>query len=205
MSLRRGGLDGLTLDSMGYFSGGSGAAPTTTWNPADKSAGLTLSGGNLVGTSSSNYDGARSVASASSGKKYWEVVSTVNLDNYPGVANGSAAFSVFGFNANSLSWTVGGQVWINSSTVATAQSWTSGDVLGFALDIGNARLWVRKGAGNWNNDAGADPTTNTNGIDVSSLSTPLYAAASAGTNGVITSNFGGSAYANAAPSGFGNW
>ena len=64
--------------------GGSPPPTTTTWNPSDKDPGVTLSGGNLVATSSlslpscstSGYCGVRAVASHTTGKFYHEEVFT---------------------------------------------------------------------------------------------------------------------------------
>jgi hypothetical protein len=47
---------------------------TTTWNPSDKAPDVTLANGNLTFiTSRTVYIGVRAVASASTGKKYWEL------------------------------------------------------------------------------------------------------------------------------------
>jgi hypothetical protein len=59
---------------------------TTTWNPSDKAPDITLSNGNLVFASLRTvYIGVRSVASASAGKKYWELtarkITTIQASN----------------------------------------------------------------------------------------------------------------------------
>src|ERR1700688_4047700 len=53
---------------------------TTTWNPSDKSAGITLSGGNLVATGSASPASVRSTASRLS-KYYFEVTATTAGSN----------------------------------------------------------------------------------------------------------------------------
>ena len=49
----------------------------TTWNPADKSATMTLSGGNLIATGSSWIAWVRAVDKKTTGKFYWEYKATV--------------------------------------------------------------------------------------------------------------------------------
>jgi hypothetical protein len=61
-----------------------------TWNPADKSASVSLSGGNLVmSATAGGYHAARATAGKSSGKWYWEVTSG-NSDGQWGVGIGSS-------------------------------------------------------------------------------------------------------------------
>jgi hypothetical protein len=52
-----------------------------------------------------------------------------------------------------------------------------------------------------------DPAANTGGADISALSGAIYALSQRieASGSTQTMNFGASAYANAAPSGFGNW
>lgn len=185
-------------------------ASFTTWNPADKSANLTLSGGNLTGTltGSDGFALVRAVASRSSGKFYHEVNYAVSNSLYasPGIANSSLGVADFIGNTNGIAWLNGGQVYLNNSNVATIETWAAGDTLCIAIDTTAKLIWFRKNAGNWNNDVSANPATGTNGIDMSSLAGPYFP--SAGTNNIpdaFTANFGATAYAQAAPSGFGNW
>jgi hypothetical protein len=67
--------------------------------------------------------------------------------------------------------------------------------------------WMRKGSGNWNGDATANPATGVGGVIIQSGSfdPAVGFASSSSANGAYTADFGATAYANAAPSGFGNW
>jgi hypothetical protein len=185
-------------------------ATFTTWNPADKSANLTMSGGDLTATFT-GFDGfsnVRAVASHSSGKFYHEMNFSVAGTLYaaPGIANGSLDLNSFIGNTNGIAWLNGGQVYLNNSNVATVETWVAGDTLCIAVDTTAKLIWFRKNAGNWNNDVSANPATGTNGIDISGVSGPYFP--SGGANNVLdafTANFGATAYAQSAPSGFGNW
>ncbi len=185
---------------------------TTTWNPAD-AGGNTLSNGNLTVTENGGggvVDGVRSIASASSGKKYWEVhvdsISTTNPEF--GIAISSANLSSFmGATAGSIGWLADNRVFLGGSQVATLATWATGNTLSGAVDFGNNRIWFRVNGGNWNNDGAADPATNTNGIDISSMTAgaKFPAVQTFSTADAFTANFGGSAYTQSVPSGFVNW
>jgi hypothetical protein len=187
-------------------------AATTTWNSADKGPNLVLSNGDLTISPSNDTDNAiRSIVSASTGKKYWEIT-VGNVDTAAttseGIGTSSASLTNYvGSSAESTGWTGGGPVYKAAAQIAVVEAWTTGDVLCFALDIGGALIWFRKNAGNWNNDAGANPATGANGIDISTMSAPPWFAMGFARADVdsFTANFGGSAYAQTPPSGFGNW
>lgn len=75
------------------------AGSATTWNPSDKNASVTLSGGNLTATSSAtgSYVGVRATNSLSSGKGYFEF----SWNNFYAVAG--SAFSIVGIGTSSAS------------------------------------------------------------------------------------------------------
>lgn len=198
------------FQSRAALDGAAAGPSTTTWNPADKDASITLSAGNLTATkaSGSGFCGVRAVASASTGKKYWELTWTSVTAGLcmVGIADGT-----WNLTANFLGQAAGSIGWTTSATIfgasGSADSWTAGDVLSIALDIGGALIWFRRNASaRWNASGSADPATGTGGISTSSVATPMFAAASLDATGdIVTANFGGSAYNLAAPSGFGNW
>jgi hypothetical protein len=191
---------------------------TTTLNPLDKTTDIGLSPGNLTATQNDAlgfYGGVRTIASASSGKKYWEfhadTIITSASSIVEGVANSTAALNVGAFlgqTADSIGWVGSGQILMNNAVQVTIQTWAQGDTLCFALDLDHMRLWCRTNGGNWNNDilANQNPATHTGGIDISGLATgPYFAALQLKIqNDIMTANFGGSAYAQAVPIGFGN-
>jgi hypothetical protein len=193
--------------------GGGGGGGTTTWNPADKSADITLSGGNLIaiGNNVSGAFGAvRAIASASSGLKYYEGMVSATSNPQIGVANASATLANFvGFDVNGTGYVHNGNVFINNSVVGAIQTFTSGDTIGIAFNLTTQKIWFRTNGGNWNNDiiGNQNPATGTGGISTASMAAgPYFPACGAFSNAdQWTANFGGSTFANAAPSGFGNW
>ena len=184
-------------------------AESTTWNSADKNAGMSLSNGDLTvtGSSLSGYSSIRSIASAASGKKYWEtVISTLIGFAGPGFGNSTASLSNYaGQSVNGVSWFLNGTVFQNGGGIGSIQTFAQGDVLCVALDLDNNKVWFRTNGGNWNNSGTADPATNTGGITFTSVGTAFAMMTQQVTGDIGTSNFGGSAYAQTPPSGFGNW
>jgi hypothetical protein len=90
-------------------------------------------------------------------------------------------------------------------------SFTAGDIICYAIDLDNAKAWVRKNNANWNNSGTANPATNTGGLNLRTATVPSYAPSIAfGNTGSLsgdnaTGNFGQTAYAFTPPSGFVNW
>jgi len=209
------GFGGSQVSVISLTGGGGGGGATTTWNPSDKSAAISLSSGNLTATgSSATFAGVRSIASASSGKKYWEIhADTINATSQISTGAGIAASSLdfpAGYTSG-VSWFSGGLIYVNGVSVTdTGISWAQGDTMCFAVDIDNNLLWIRANGGNWNANAGLDPASGSGGIDISTRGAgALFAMATVGTSGsgndVFTANFGATSYAFSVPSGFGNW
>ncbi len=102
-----------------------------------------------------------------------------------------------------------GNVVRNAGTITTIMTGAAGDVICEAYDADNKRVWWRNGSGNWNNDASANPATNTNGIDCSAVQSGVYKVGPAfcveSTTGKCTTNFGQTAFTYGAPSGFVGW
>jgi len=205
------------------ISGGGGilqyltpTAPTTTTldsGALGSGASLDVTKLILTGNSSGGSASSRSVASHASGKYYAEATYTAAPGSFDlgfGVANASEALTGFAFLDNNGAGQYSGDTrfLLNGSAlfswgVAPAQ----GDVIGIAVDIGAGKIWARINGGTWNNDGAADPATGTNGANIAAITGSLYALAWCGgsTTQSITVNFGATSYANAAPSGFGNW
>lgn len=193
--------------------GGKKAAPLfATLNPLNKGANITLSGGNLIATNGANaFNSAGSTHSHSTGQFYFEAVETVGASNVVvGMANSSAtAGNFYGSNLNSIGWISDGRVLVNSATIATIQTFAAGNTVCVAADLTNSKIWFRANGGNWNNDviANQNPATNTGGVTLGGVNAgPYFPGVSAFPTGAVwTVNFGASAYAQAVPSGFGNW
>ena len=187
----------------------------TTWNPADNSAGITLSGGNLVAqTSSGSNQAVRSNNSRTSGKLYAEyAVSNVNGVPYVGIADGTATLSNLA-NAYSNAVVAGGAsssgaIVRNGSFIVTGIGVAgNGDKICVAVDLGNKRFWARLNGGNWNNSGTADPASNVGGVDTSSIDYSAGAFAClihTFTPTIVTANFGATAFSFTVPSGFTGW
>lgn len=187
----------------------------TTWNASDKTAGVTLSGGNLVltcATSASQF--VRSVDKQITGKFYWECTFTTVAGTLAcGVANASATLSsvapTTAASANVALVNNSGQVFVNGVQASpTIGSITSGAVVCIAMDFDAQRIWFRNGAaGNWNGSAANNPATGVGGVatPIAGVVVTAYAiggGVNANTTGSITANFGGSAFSGAVPSGF---
>jgi len=180
---------------------------STTWNPSDKAASVTLSNTDRTATSSGigSWVGFRAVDYNQSGYAYFEVSpgntnqivvgvanSTWNVNNFPGNDVNSVGF----FN-------VDGTVHINAATVATygpLAGTSSSDHFCIAVDA--TYFWVRKNGGNWNNSGTADPATATGGIahGLTGNIYPVGGCFSAGCN--QTAYFEAGQWAQSAPTGF---
>jgi hypothetical protein len=186
------------------------AAPTTTtWNPADKTASMTLTGGNLIATNTGGATSVvRSVAGQSSGKFYFEITNNAGGGStWFGIANSSVPLTSWVSNATGgAALHVGGAIYVNfNGTGISFASVPNASVISIAVDLVNQRIWFRVSGGNWNNSGTANPATNTGGIDISSVFTGVaayacYAAGNINNNG--TANFGATSFAYTVPSGF---
>jgi len=175
---------------------------------------MTLSNGNLTATHNainSTATGARSAAVQSSGKYYFEITVAV----YNGSGDGAGILASSGTyadmcntatNCTEVNFSSGNIQSNNTYSGKSVGALAPGAVLGFAIDLTARKAWIRKGAGNWNNDATHNPATGAGGVTIAATVgfSPAIAFNSwVGDNG--TGNFGATAFANAAPSGFGNW
>lgn len=112
------------------------AVTYATWNPSDKGTEITLSGGNLVATHSGavSYGGVRGTIDKSTGKWYWEVtVTTAGNVTRIGAANATENINSAHGN-NSVVYAATNEGVQNGGVPWTGATYTTGDVLGFALD-----------------------------------------------------------------------
>lgn len=195
-------------------SGGGGG--TTTFDPVNISSNIFLTNSNLT----ANLDGlggpyasARSLASHSTGKFYFEITDTVGVDSNVavGIINASGSLNTYlGVDSNSISVFGGGGNWtINNTNVGSAPLFTSGDIVGIAVDFGAGLIWLRNLSAptTWNGGGSADPAAGLGGQSISAITGPYFAGLSmngSGSGYIMTGNFGGSSYVASAPSGFGN-
>jgi hypothetical protein len=165
------GATGTITGSMsptGSLSGTVGSPVTTTWDPATKTANITLSGGDLSAAhgATSGYGGAQATVSKSSGSYYYEYTITggATANHTPGlIASGGALNQYLAWNFNRG---VGydpstGAVSVRDVVIGTAATASSSAVLGIAVDATSKLFWIRVNGGNWNNSGTANPATST--------------------------------------------
>ncbi|MBL6931201.1 MAG: hypothetical protein ISR46_06840, partial [Rhodospirillales bacterium] len=148
------------LDSPTDDIGGTGASDFCTWNPLNKRSTSLLSDGNLkyVGNSGSFYATGGTIA-VGSGKWYWEVTCPVvgGADNTDiGIALSSWVTTDHVSPVTPLGCydSYNGKYYpVSSGTAGTyGATYTSGDVIGIALDLDNGAIWFSKN-GTWQNSA----------------------------------------------------
>lgn len=165
------------------------AVVPTTWNPADKAAGVVLTGGNLTAECGA-AESVRSTFGATAGKYYWELTypsgvsgilagvatSASDIDNWPGSdaeawAAESSSGSIYTNSAITASSSVGGPTTTLSvlldATAKTLKFWADG------MDFG---------------------------VTVTLTGSQFYAAV--GYSGTITANFGATAFNHTPPAGY---
>jgi hypothetical protein len=111
-------------------------------------------------------------------------------------------------NNNALGQIQDGLIMINNVVLATAATFTTGDVLQWAVDRPNNLLWVRRArAGvpqSWTGNGSADPASGVGGVNFSALGTGnIRPAAELGVTGTsLTSNFAAARLSGSIPTGF---
>lgn len=169
-----------------------------TWNPASLGSGLSLSGGNLVITTSSGgaWENARSTVqlqSVGGGKVYWETnavqpaiagflagfdKSSHPTSGYPGDTAGS------GFGVTNSSTGAGGEIWVGGTQFLYGPDpfySNSTKAIGFACDTVAKKLYIQtpvpgaSGVLAWYGATGvanaANPAAGTGGYDISAVLT----------------------------------
>lgn len=171
----------------------------TTWNPADKGAGVTLCDGDLSASSSYFYYAVRSVHGVSDRKFYWEAYDLTGY-SMPGIATAAAPVEVLTAEgaypgANAQGWGYysysTGVIYHGGVEVLTGfPTIGSFSVLSFVLDmdLGTLRLWFD----------GVDA-----GVVASGLVGPIYAFFGSGASATSTCrmNFGATPFVYAPPAG----
>jgi hypothetical protein len=188
----------------GAMGGGSAPSLYTTLNPADKSANVTLSGGNLTAVGDVSGSGFARSVQAIAGKKYFEAVFNNSTGFGAVIAAGIATSTATLTGSLGYSTSDGWAFWGSNvgarhgGSTAVAGTSAAGDVFGFAVDEPNGEMWIRKN-GTW---IQGDPETGTSPI-WTDLSGTLYAAACPWDIGAsITMRFDPASFRDAAPAGF---
>lgn len=150
---------------------------TITWNPSDKDPRLTLSNGNLTvehtGTTGI-YSSVRATEYKSSGKWYFEVnCNVITSHAFIGIATSAMLLDDYlGFDAYGWGYRKSGLKYHGSGGISFGAAWTTGDIIGVALDLDAGKIWWAK-----NNvwQASGDPAAGTNEA-FSGISGEIYAA-----------------------------
>lgn len=186
-----------------------------TFDPNAKGTRVTLSNGNLTLThsSSGSDDSTYSQLTRSSplGNKYYvemTVVTYAGGGNDLGIGIDSVNTSTgtyFYSTATGYAYYFNGQKWNNNAGAAYGNSFTTGDVIGIAIDMDNRYIYFSKN-GTWQNSG--DPTSGATGTGKAYTFTAgtYYIAVNTAGASVVTANFGASAFAYSIPSGYiGTW
>ena len=175
------------------FMGSAPAVTYATWNPADKDAGITLSGGNLTAVNNTANKSVRATIGKTTGKWYWEVTNNVVAENDIGIANASMSLATYvGSDANGAGYdSADGKIYKNNTAVATGGA-TYGvpDIIGIALDVDAGTVKFYK-----NNTLQYTYTYGFTGTIYPATGGFIIAASS-------TANFGASAFTYSVPSGY---
>lgn len=138
-----------------------------TWNPADKSANMSLANGDLDAISLQNntYEGVRATLSKNTGKWYvaYKLIDTrVADDIYVGLRVFTATWpntNPFGDATYRILWRAGSGQIFGGSTTPGGMSFGIGDVAEIAVDTDTGKFWCRINGGTWK--GGGDPSTDT--------------------------------------------
>jgi len=176
--------------------------PTLTYSNTP-SVPLTVFNGTGSGTDHFAYSNLSSTI-----KFYFETI----IDFLPGgfstgVGCSDPSFAAAGFqgsDAHSFAYYDTGAFYINGGGAGAPSSYVQGDNVGFAVDVANLMVWVRVNGLLWNNDALANPITNTNGLSLSSMSSPFKVAVDlrAVPSSGVTAKFAASSWSYTKPTGF---
>jgi len=191
----------------------SPVATSTTFDPANTAANMTLSDGNLTVTNTDGVRaGTRSIATGS-GKTYFEILMTTVGNTGAsvfGIANATLPLSgTFpGSDLDGCGAAFSGNIYSGGSEIAHFNLFpVNGDRVCVAMDFTAEKWWARKNGDPWHGfDVDGDPTNSATGVSFAATNDgPYYiylALKDAGD--VCTVNFGATAYAHPVPTGYGN-
>ena len=190
--------------STGGDAGGVTVGNYCTINPLGVSANTpTISDGNLQMTLGSQQAARLGTIGVTSGKWYWEIVYTAAtaFDGMVGVARQAHNLSNYvGSSSDSWGYYYNGVKYNAGSATSYGSSWTTGDVIGVALDMDNLALYFSKN-GTWQNSGVPTSGASKTGAAYTNLSGEIFPALNA-YGGTQVANFGQRAFAYAAPSGY---
>lgn len=188
----------------------------TTWNPSDKTSGITLSGGNLIATANTfNFNGMRGTTSkdnVTGGAFYFEVTCNGSFSDgrsfigfglaTAGLGTTNSSASLGGINEAGTNIQVAG---FDPRTVALGAF--PSKTYGVAIDITNKKYWFTSDGTTWNAGGTANPATGVGGGTWTiQLGAPIFIMGSIiDTGAAMTLNPGPSSFLYTIPSGFVAW
>ncbi len=185
----------LLMHMMGVIAGQTPAG-FTTWNPSDKSANITLSGGNLTAATSGSTGGVRSTNSKGAVQAYF----AITIVSGPGgtsqfIGMGTASYDEsqnVGNEANSWGYNpVTGTIKNNNSTLTTVATSAIGDEIEMEYNgTANTLEWFKNGSSLYK---------------ATGISATMYIAWSSNGTGSATLNCGATSFAHASPHSFPNY
>lgn len=198
-----GGLAVTLVDAGGMPFVVEGLVDPATWNPADKTANITLSNGNMTAAGSSGFHSVRSTTTKTSDVYFEATVNAVSGGKTTGVGIQStgALPGFIGGDATGVCFFAGAAVYYNGAATGYGDGLGVGDVMSVCYSPSLKRIWF---GDNGSYQVG-DPVARTGGIDVSGITTPFFAAFCDAEAGSLTANFGATAFAHTPPTGFTPW
>lgn len=206
-----------TICTGGGPTPGAGA---TTWNPADASSGVTLTGTNLIATTIvTGSQSVRSTTSQTTGKTCFAVVANTISPNWDvGIANSSYGLTVgggLGSDSNGIGFdprSAGGMqgIFYNNAVLSSGTGTSpNGEEELICADLTAKLFWATnatmRGNGNpWNNSPTANPATGVGGLPFAGLPCPCFITWNEDEAGVATLNATGP-FAVSVPTGFLAW
>ena len=196
---------GVTYDAMIDVPTNTSAtvANYSTLNPLIPST-LTYSEANLtVQRTTSNWEATGSTISVSQGKWYAEFVWTAGTYAIIGVEDMDLVSTwdneYIGYSANGRGYGWDGNVRNNASDSAYGSTFTTGDIIGVAIDMDNKFVYMSKNGVFQNSGVPTSGATGTGGL---SLAGTNYIIGAAAYNATISANFGQRPFSYTPPTGF---
>ncbi len=169
--------------------------PAIQFDPLYTESSITLSSSNRVATETTAGNSALGLRPKSSGKHFFQVLAGGNgAVTSVGVAKDTMNLTSYvGGPSDSWGYLTSGTIRNNSIVQATYSTFTTGDVIGVALDADVGKMWFSKN-GSWN----GDPVAGTGGLTIGAG--PWRPAATPGNTGHVSTLQAGTA-----PSGYALW
>jgi hypothetical protein len=184
-------------------AGGEVRGNYATFNPIEKAAvsgAATLANGNLDIQGGATEQFRAATIPVSSGKWYFEIVQSAGSDFNPGVWSYplSSPSSQFYQNTN-YRYNSSGGVYTAAGLLISYSSFTTGDIIGTALDLDNGKVYFSKN-GVFQNSS--NPVNGTNPVATGLTGTWVFGASTNPGGTTLSANFGQRQWAYAAPAGF---